>query len=156
GIGAELDLVDCEELDRAVERHRFNRADEIGRVRREDLLLPGDQRDRARAAQLDDPVVIFPRQEPQREADHAALMIEHPLDRVVSLAGIGRSEDRDEARRGTEHGHATWYRVETVLGQEQIGAKKARWPAADRVPARDNQIFTIMPLIPKLCSARLR
>ena len=50
----------------------FDGADEIGRVRRQDLLLAGDQRHRPRAAQLDDPVVILPRQQAQREADHAA------------------------------------------------------------------------------------
>ena len=91
-------------------------------------------RNRARAAQFDEPVVIFSRQEPQRKADHAALMIEHPLDRVVSLAGVGRSEDRDEARCGTEHRHAPWYRVETAPGQEQTAAKKARSPLAGAVP----------------------
>src|SRR3984893_4161649 len=83
-------------------------------------------------------------------------MIEHPLDRVVRLAGIGRSEDRDEARCGTEQGHDTWYRVETALGQEQAATKKARSSSGDSVAARHNQIFTIMPLIPNLCSARLR
>ena len=117
-VGAELDLVDREKLDRAVERHRFNGADEIGRVRRQDLLLAGDQRNRARAAQLHHPIVILQRQEPQREPDHAGLVIEHALDREMGFAGIGRPEDRDEPRRGTEHGHATWYRVSMAAGQE--------------------------------------
>ena len=49
GIGAELDFVDREELDRPVERHRLDGADEIGRVRRQDLFFAGDQRHRARA-----------------------------------------------------------------------------------------------------------
>ena len=44
GIGAELDLVDGEELHLAVERHGFDGADEIARAGRDDLLLAGDQR----------------------------------------------------------------------------------------------------------------
>ena len=46
GIGGELDLVDREEGDRPVERHRFDGADEIARLGRDDLLLAGDQGDR--------------------------------------------------------------------------------------------------------------
>ena len=148
GIGAELDLIDREELDRPVERHRFDRADEIGRVRRQDLFFAGDQRHRARAAQLDDPVVILPRQQPQREADHAALMIEHALDREMGLAGIGRPEDRDEARSGAQHGHAAKVRVETAARARANWCENKRAaPPRDSVAAGDNQIFTIMPLI---------
>jgi hypothetical protein len=51
-VGAELDLVDREELDRPVERHRLDGADKIGRVRRQDLFLAGDQRHRPRATPL--------------------------------------------------------------------------------------------------------
>ena len=105
GVGAELDLVHREKLDRAVERHRFDRADEIGRVRRQDFFFAGDQRDGARAAQFDNPVVVFARQQAQRKPDHPARMIEHALDGKMRLAGIGRPENRDEARRRTEHGH---------------------------------------------------
>jgi hypothetical protein len=32
-------------------------------------------------------------------------VIEHALDREVGLAGVGRPEDRDEPRFGTQHGH---------------------------------------------------
>ena len=45
GVGAELDFVDREELDLAVERHRLDRADEIVRVGGDDLFLAGDQGD---------------------------------------------------------------------------------------------------------------
>ena len=117
GIGAELDFVDREELDRPVERHRFDGADEIGRVRRQDLFFAGDQRDGARAAQLDDPVVILARQQAQRKPDHAAPVIEHPLDGEMGLAGIGRPENRDEARCRTEHGHGHKGAVPTSAGQ---------------------------------------
>ena len=106
GVGAQLDLVDREKLDLAVERHRFDSADEICRVRRQDFLFAGDQRDRAGSPQPDDPIVILPCQEAQRKPDHPARMIEHALDREMGFAGVGRSEDRDETRCGTEQGHA--------------------------------------------------
>src|SRR5262249_47071536 len=66
----------------------------------------GDQGDRTRALQLDDPVVILAGEQAQRETDHAGTMAEHPLDGEVSLAGIGRPEDRDKPRSGAEDGHA--------------------------------------------------
>jgi hypothetical protein len=105
GIGAELDLVDGKKFDRTVERHRLDGADEIGRIRRQDFLLAGNQRDRPRPAQLDDPIVVLARQEPQRKADHAAFVREHALDREMGLSGIRRPEDSDQPRRRAEHGH---------------------------------------------------
>ena len=48
GIGAELDLVDRQKLDLAVERHRLDRADEIARPGRDDLFFAGDEGDLGR------------------------------------------------------------------------------------------------------------
>jgi len=118
-VGAKLDLVDREELDLSVERHRFDRAHKIARVRRQDFFFAGDQRDRARALELDDPIVIFPRQKPQREADHAALVIEHALDRQVGLTRIRRPQDRDQARSGALRCHAAKGAVARASGQAQ-------------------------------------
>ena len=98
GIGAELDLVDRQEFDLAVERHRLDRADEILRMGGDDLLLAGDQRDAAGAARLDHAVVDLPRQEPQRQADHAGGVGQHALDREMGLAGVGRTENGDQTR----------------------------------------------------------
>jgi hypothetical protein len=106
GVGAQLDLVDGEKIDRPVKRHRLDGADEIGRIGRQDLFFAGDQRHRAGAPQFDDPVVILARQQPQRKPDHPALVAEHALDREMGLAGVGRPKDRDEPRSGAEHGHA--------------------------------------------------
>ena len=98
GVGAELDFVDREELDLAVERHRFDRADEISRIGGDDLFLAGDERDLRRSPRLDDPVVDFARQQPQRQPDHPRGMGQHALDREMGLAGVGRAEDRDQTR----------------------------------------------------------
>ena len=45
GVGGELDLVDGEEVDVDVARHRLDRAHPVARALRLDLLLAGDQRD---------------------------------------------------------------------------------------------------------------
>ena len=63
-VGAELDFVDGEEFNLAVERHRLDRADEILRVGGDDLFLAGDQGDVRLSSRLDHPVVDFARQKP--------------------------------------------------------------------------------------------
>ncbi len=62
-IGAELDLVDSEELTGRSSGIGFKGADKIRGVRRQDLFLARNEGDRARAAQFDDTVIVFPRQE---------------------------------------------------------------------------------------------
>jgi len=57
-----------------------------------DLFLAGDQRDRIRACAIGDLVVDLARQQTQRQADHAGGMRQHPLDREMGLAGVGRPE----------------------------------------------------------------
>jgi hypothetical protein len=104
-IGRELDLVDGAQGDRPVERHRFDGAHEIGRPRRDDLLLAGDQCHRARPLETHDAVVVLARQQTQGEADHAGAMAQHALDGKVGLARIGRAEDgEDPPFRGAVHG----------------------------------------------------
>ncbi len=109
-IGGELDLVDRQELDLPVQWHGLDGADEILRPGRDDLFLAGDQGDRAGSAGLDDAVVNLPRQQAQRQADHAGLVAQHPLDREMGLASVGRAQDSLELRRraaggAVAHGH---------------------------------------------------
>ncbi len=91
-IGAELHLVDRDEGDVEIARHRLHGGDPEARVRRLDLLLAGDQRDVLSADPLHAFVVDLAREQPQRQPDHARRMREHSLDREVGLAGIGRPE----------------------------------------------------------------
>ena len=100
GVGAELDLVHRQELDLARQRHGLDGADEIVRPGRDDLLLAGDQGDGSHTAQLDDAVVDLTGQEPQRQADHARGVAQHPLDGQMRLAGVGGTQHRDQSRRG--------------------------------------------------------
>ena len=97
-VGTELDFIDGEEGDPPVQRHGFDRADEIARMRRDDLLLAGDQRHLPGAPDAGDAVVILPRQQAQGKADHAGGMPQHPLDGEVGLAGIGRPQHGGDAR----------------------------------------------------------
>jgi hypothetical protein len=61
-------------------------------------------------------------------------VIEHALDREMRLAGIGRPEDRDEARCGTEHHHAAKIAAPLAIEQEP----RCRWLLAIRSRAAPN------------------
>ena len=106
GVGAELDLVDGQEIHRPVERHALDRADEVVGARRQDLLLAGDQRDLAAPLARNDPVVVLAGQQPQREPDRAAGVAEHALDGEMCLAGVGRAKYGEDpgSVAPTDHG----------------------------------------------------
>ena len=135
-VGAQLDLVDGEELDLAVERHRLDRGDPVARRQRHDLLFAGHQRHRARAARLDDAVVDLARQQPQRQADHPGRMAEHALDRQMRLASVGGAENGDEARSGRADrrvGHRAKVGEDGAIGKRGFGeAGRAGGPAQTR------------------------
>ena len=96
-IGAELHLVDRHEGDVEVARHGLDGRHPEARIGRLDLLLAGDQRHRFGADPVDAFVVDLARQQPQRQADHAARMRQHALDGEVGLAGVGRPEHGGDA-----------------------------------------------------------
>ena len=96
GIGAELDLVDGEEVDVDVARHRLDGADPVARPLRLDLLLARDEGHLVDADAGGDAVIDLARQQPQRQPDHAALVAEHALDGEMRLAGIRRAEHRGD------------------------------------------------------------
>ena len=103
-IAGELHLVDRDEGGVGLARHRLDRADRISRAGGHDLLLAGDQRDLVRADLLADAAIDLARQQPQRQADDAALMRHHALDGEMRLAGIGRTEDRRHVASGKDKG----------------------------------------------------
>src|SRR4029077_16014066 len=70
------------------------------RIFRLDLLLAGDQRDGIHARAIDALVVDLARQQPQRQPDDAGGMRQHPLDRQMGLAGVGRPEHGGDAGAG--------------------------------------------------------
>ena len=82
GVGAELDLVDGEEVDRAVERHRLDGADPVARSGGTIFSSPVISATARLADARDDAVVVLARQQAQREADHAR-------SRAPSIRSIG-------------------------------------------------------------------
>ena len=100
-IGRDLDFIDGEKRHVEIARHRLHGGDPEARLRRLDLLLAGDQRDGVGARASGDLVVDLARQQPQRQADHAGGMRQHPLDRQMGLAGVGRPEHRGDAGSGS-------------------------------------------------------
>ena len=101
-IAGELHLVDGDEGGVGLARHRLDGADRIARAGRHDLLLAGDQRDLVRADLLADAGIDLARQQPQRQADHAALMRDHALDGEMRLAGVGRTEHGGHVAAGQD------------------------------------------------------
>ena len=100
-IRRDLDFVDGEKRHVEIARHRLHGRDPEPRVFRLDLFLAGDQRDAIGAGAIDDLVVDLARQEPQRQADHATGMRQHPLDGEVGLAGVGRPQHRGDTGAGS-------------------------------------------------------
>ena len=96
-VGAELDLVDRDEGDIEVARHRLDRRDPEARIGGLDLLLAGDQRHRIGAGAFGYLVVDLAGEQPQRQADEARRMRQHALDGEMGLAGIGRPQHRGDA-----------------------------------------------------------
>ena len=91
-VGGELHLVDGDERRVGLARHRLDGGDPVARLRREDLLLPGDERHLIGAGAGGDARIDLARQEPQRQADDAGFVAEQALDREMCLAGICRPE----------------------------------------------------------------
>ena len=116
-IARDLHLVDGEEGEVEVARHRLDRRDPIARIPRLDFLLTGDERDRLAADPCGDLVVDLAREQAQRQADHARGMREHPLDGEMGLAGVGRSEHRGDASAGHAIGRC-------ALGSKGGGGKR--------------------------------
>ncbi|MHC2159276.1 hypothetical protein ACVL5V_001697 [Bradyrhizobium ottawaense] len=115
-IAGDLDLVDGEEGDVEVARHRLDGRHPIARALRLDLLLAGDERDRLGSDPRGDLVVDLARQEAQRQPDHPGRVRQHPLDGEMGLAGVGRPEHRSDA--GARHAIGR-----RALGSEGGGGK---------------------------------
>ena len=119
-VGAELDLVHGQELDRPRDRHGLDRAHEVARARRHQALLARHQRDRVRAPRArDDAVVVLAGQQSQGEADHPRAVLEQALDargsvlpvlvgprRAITGAFMGNSIARGRPRSATPQGRS--------------------------------------------------
>ena len=95
-VRGELDLVDGEEVDLAIHRHRLDGADPVVGAPRHALLFAGHQRHARLADARGDPIVDLAGEQPQRQADHPRVVGEHALDRAVRLPGVGGPEERGD------------------------------------------------------------
>ena len=91
-VGRQLHLVDGEEVDVGMARHRLDRAYPVARMLRLDLLLAGDEGDAVDAGPGSHLVVDLAREQAQRQADQPRVMPQHALDRQVCLARVGGPE----------------------------------------------------------------
>ena len=114
GVGCELDFVHGQKRHVEIARHRLDGCYPVAGVARLDLFLAGDERDLFGPHARDDLVVDLARQQAQRQADHAAGMAEHPLDRQMGLAGIGGAKHSRHAARTLVSGKSR--PVETLQG----------------------------------------
>ena len=104
GIGGHLNLVDGKKADRPLERHGFDRADEVLRGRRDDLFLARHQGDGPIAFLPADPIVVLTGEQAKGKSDHAPRMAHHALDGQVGLTGVCRTEHGGQAGAGsTDH-----------------------------------------------------
>ena len=95
-IGCELNFIHRHESKVEIARHRLDGRNPVARRFRLDFFLARDERDRVRTRLFHGAVIDLAREKPERQADHPARMGEHPLDRIMGLAGIGRpKQDRD-------------------------------------------------------------
>ena len=137
-IGAELHFVDRHERHVEIARHRLDGRDPEARAVRLDLLFAGDERDRLRPDALDALVVDLARKQAQRQPDHAARMREHPLDREMRLAGVGRTEHRGHA--GTARAH-----VAGRMGRKRYGHQESRSSFGNQMMSRATIWKSSMP-----------
>ena len=100
----DLDFVDGEEGDIHFSWHGFHGADPIAGIWRDDLFFARDQCHPARTHAADHAVIDLAREQAQGQADHARAMGQHPLDRQMRLAGVGRPKHgRDVALHSHPH-----------------------------------------------------
>ena len=103
GIGAELDLIDGNELRAPVQRHGLDGAGEPARLRRQNLLLPGDQRHMPGALAGHHLVVVLAGQQAQRKPDDAGRMGQQTFHGQMGLASVRRAKDSLHAGREIRH-----------------------------------------------------
>ena len=103
-VGAELYFVHRDELGLAVERHCLHRAGKPPRLRRHDLLLARNEGDVPRTLARHHAVVVLPREETKGKADNPRSVGQHPLDRQMRLARVGRTEHGLHAGYESRHG----------------------------------------------------
>ena len=92
-ICAKLDFIHRQKIASQPLWHRLDSADPVGGTRRHDAFFASDECNHAGPPRLDDAVIHLARKQPQRQADDPRAVPQHPLDRIVSLAGVCRPQN---------------------------------------------------------------
>ena len=90
-IGTKLNLIDREKITAHALGHGLNSTDPVFCAGRHNALLAGDQGHNGRSAQRYDFVIDLAGQQPQRQSDDARAMRQHPLNRIMGFARVGRA-----------------------------------------------------------------
>ena len=127
GVRGELDLVDRDEVDLAIDGHRLHGAHPVVRPARDPLLLAGDQRHPGLAEARGEPIVDLAGEEAQRQTDHPRGVLEHALDRPVGLAGVGGPQEGRDGR-AFRHGRDSCLAETRPLRMRQRRIRPAQGP----------------------------
>ncbi len=93
-VAGELYFVDGEKVDVDVAGHGFYGCHPVTCAFGFDLLFTGDKGDFVSADAVCNLVVDLACEQTQRQADHAAVVAKHSLDRKMRLSGIRRTQNR--------------------------------------------------------------
>ena len=114
----------------SINRHRFNRTAKIARTSWQDTFLTRQQPNLANAKLANKPVIIFPRQKPQRKPDHAAGIAGHAFKRQMGFTGVGRTKNQCQAlRRMNRHMKLVFLYRRRKLVLATIGSPSSGNPA---------------------------
>ena len=97
-ITTKLDFIHRQKIRPQTLGHGLDRADPVFGARRHLTFFARQQRHNRRATQTDNPLVNLARQKPQRQTDYARFIAQHPFNRIMGFAGVGRPQNsRDSA-----------------------------------------------------------
>ncbi len=128
-MSRELDLVDRDEVDLTIERHRFGGRNPILRPRRDALFLARHERHLALTDAHRHFVEYFAREQAQGQADHPALEVEHSLDGAERFPRVRGAEKCDD---GSAHGVLPAAFRTRAMNQASRAGRRRSSPAAPR------------------------
>jgi len=88
-IGANLNFVNGKKFNRKITGHRFDGANPVFSIERNDFFFAGDQRNTSGADTGANGIIDFAGKKPERQADHAGFVGQHTLDSQMGFAGVG-------------------------------------------------------------------
>jgi hypothetical protein len=97
-VRAKLNFINPDEISAHAFGHRLDRTNPIGRTLGYNAFFASDQGDNRRPPHGYDLVINLSGKQPQWQPHDTRPMPQHPLDRIMRLAGVCRPEDRNNTR----------------------------------------------------------